>query len=867
MSRRRRDVLDDMEEDIRDHLERETRELIDRGMTPEAAAAAARRKFGNVTLVREDVRAIWIPIWFDQLLQDLRYAFRLLRRSPGFSAVVILTLALGIGLNTAVFSVVNAVLLRPLSFPHPERVLWLTTLDSRIQDELVTSQEVLAWHGATSFEHLVAYDEFDGRMSANGAVAPARIIVVSEDFWKLTGAAPAIGHIPAPGRSEALLSHAFYEQRFGGNPNVVGRTVLLGGHQATIAGVLPRGFHVDLAPPPSWAGLAPHDIDAYLEIVVRPPVNGRIQLFRVVGQLRPGVSIETARAELETIRVRIAKETPPGMFRPTLRMVPLSEKLVGGARPSLMILLAAVVLVLLVGCANIASLLLARASARQKEIAIRISLGAGRGRMLRQLLVESLLLAIAGGFAGLLIARGCLDVMLRLIPQAVPRLTEATLDGPVLAFALAASVLTALLFGIAPARSLWNTNAHDALKDGTHPACTTPARVRARTWLVTTELALTVVLLVGAGLLVKSLWRLTAYPPGFAPESTLTATIEYDAGGLQNAESRRREYIGEALRRLRGGPGVQAVGMSTNAEGRMRLFIDGAPASPPQNRPTVVYSTVSEGYASAIGMRVVAGRWLTDDEPNPVFVINETLARRVFPNEDPIGKRIQIQGPPGATAAAGATFAPIVGVVADLKYSKLEAETEPEIFADYRHALAFRITFVARVAGNPRAAAPAIRALVAGVDTSQPISDVKTVEMVLTESIAPRRFTLFLLATFAATALVLALIGVYGVMAYSVALRTREIGVRMALGAARRDVMRMVVRQGMAIAIVGLAFGIATAFAVTRVMARLLYEVAPTDPATFAIVAGILGATAVAACCGPALKAARVDPQQALRSD
>jgi predicted permease len=858
------DPLDGLDDEIRDHLERDTQEHIDRGMTPEAARYAARRGFGNVALVKEEARALRIPVWLDQFLQDLRYALRTLRRSPGFSAVAILTLALGIGMNTAVFSVVNAVLLRPPSFPHPERIVWLATVNPRIKDENVGSHEVLAWRGATSLERLVAYDEFDGRVTAIGITVPARIATVSDDFWGLAGARPVLGHLPTTSQSEVLLSHAFFDRWFGANPDVVGKTVVVGGRSATIAGVLPPAFHVDLPLPPSVAGLAPREIEIYQAIVVRPLPNGVIQLFRVVGQLKPGVSIDAARAELETIHTRVERANP-GYSPPTLRVVPLTEKLVGGARRSLVILLAAVVLVLLVGCANIASLLLARASARQKELAIRTALGAGRGRMLRQFLVESLLLAVVGGSAGLLIARECLRVMVRLIPQAVPRLTDATLDGRVLAFALAVSVLTALLFGVGPALALWNTNAYDVLKDGTRTVSATARSVRARTWLVTVELALTVVLLCGAGLLVKSLWRLTAYPSGFAPEHTLTMTVQYDTGGSQGTEVRRREYIGELLRRLQPVAGVDAVGMTTNAGGRLRLIVEGTPALPLEDRPIVLHSSVSEGYARAIGMRLIAGRWLTDTEPTAAFVINESLARRDFPGEDPIGKRIQIDGPPGATAAAGATFAPIVGVVADLKYTKLDTSPEPEIFADYRHASPFTITIVARVTGDPRPPALTIRELVVGVDKSQPVSEVRTVENVLTDTIASRRFTVFLLGTFAAAALLLALIGIYGVIAYAVALRTREIGVRMALGAERRDVMRMVMLEGMAVTIVGLVLGVAAALVMTRVMTSLLYDVSPTDPVTFAVASGVMGATALAACCGPALKAARVDPLVALR--
>ncbi|MFN7984931.1 MAG: ABC transporter permease [Vicinamibacterales bacterium] len=859
--------LDDLDDEIREHLERETQNNIDRGMAPAAARLAARRTFGSIALAKEDARAVWVPVWVDHLVQDLHYALRILRRNPGFGAAVILTLALGIGLNTAVFSVVNAVLLRPLSFPHPERVVWLATV-SKTGEEFVPSADALAWRDANSLDLQVAYDEFDGRITANGVRMPARIATVSSDFWELSGAVPAIGRLPARGESEAVLSHGFFERSFGGSRDAIGRSVVIGGRPATIVGVLAAGFRTHLATPRTLAGLPPRDIEVYHEIVVRPPQNGRMQLFRVVGRLKPGVSIETARAELETIHARVVESVGAAMAPPALRVVPLTEKLVGSARPSLIILFAAVAWVLLVGCANIASLLLARASTRHREIAIRTAIGAGAGRLFRQFLVENLLLAIAGGCAGLLIARGCLEVMLRLIPQAMPRLTEATLDLHVLGFAIVISALTALLFGVGPASALRKANAYDALKDGARPVSANAAGARARSWLVAAEVALTLTLLCGAGLLVKSLWKLTATPPGFAPDQTVTMTVQYDTGGSANSEVRRREFVRAALERIGSIPAVQAAGMTTNAAGRTRMFIEGVPPTVPfDDRPLALQSSVSAGYAPAIGMRVIAGRWVTDDEPAAVFVVNESLARHVFPGGDPIGHRLQVDGPPGATEAQGATFGTIVGVVADLKYNKLESPAEPELFADFRHASPYTIAFVARVSGEPRAVGQAMRSIVIDIDRTQPISSPETIEDVLIGSIAPRRFTVFLLAVFAGSALVLALIGLYGVIAYSVAVRTREIGVRMALGADRYAVVLMVVRQGMTITIAGLAVGVVAGLALTRVMAGLLYDVAPNDPAIFAVAAGIVGATALAACCVPAFQAARVDPLVALRSN
>jgi putative ABC transport system permease protein len=425
-----------------------------------------------------------------------------------------------------------------------------------------------------------------------------------------------------------------------------------------------------------------------------------------------------------------------------------------------------------------------------------------------------------------------------------------------------------VLFGVGPAISLWRARPYDVLKDGPRTASATRGSVRVRTWLVVAELALTVVLLCGAGLLVRSLWRLTENPPGFAPRNTLMTTVEYDTGGARNTESRRRQFATDAIERVRAVSGVESVGMTTNGASRLRLFIEGAP--PPvsnSERPFARHNSVSAGYAKAIGMRLVRGRWLTDAEPSPVFVVNETLARTGFAGEDPIGKRVQVDGPPGAAEAAGAKFAVIVGIVADLKYSRLEAPPGPELFGDYKHGNPFTIVIVARVAGDPSVIAPEIRAAVAGVDSAQTASPVESVEEVLAASIAPRRFTVLLLSTFAGCALLLALVGIYGVIAYTVAQRTREIGVRMALGAETGVVVGLVVRQGMTMAAVGLAIGVAAALPATRTIRSLLYDVTPTDPLTFVMVIAGMAVTVLAACAGPAVTAARVDPVTALRSE
>jgi putative ABC transport system permease protein len=863
---RRRRSLDDLDEDIRDHLARETDENIARGMTPADARDAALRKFGNVALAKEDTRAVWIPVWFDQLLQDARYGLRMIRRTPGFSAVVMLTLALGIALTTAVFSVVNAVLVRPLSYPAADRLVWIATTDThRSKDELVLSPDLAAWREqAQSLDRLAGFFVGGEPIDVGDEVVQARIAGVTDGFWDLAGVRPALGAVPRPGEEGIVLSHAFFERWFRGDPAVVGRSVALNGRPTAVTGVLPRGFRAQLPPPPAWSGIESGDVDFYRASIVRPPgPPGRtaaVQIFSAIGRLKPGVSLARARDELDAIRENTAKAFGPQSGTRRVRIVRYTDKLVGGARRSLLVLLAAVVLVLLIACANVANLLIARGSARQREVAIRTAVGAGHARMLRQFFVESLILAAIAGAAGVLAARSAIAIVVRLIPNAVPRLAETTIDGRVLAFAAATTVTTAIVCGFAPAFTLRRTSVHDVLKDGARTASASKGSLRARKLLVAAELALSVVLLVGAGLMVRSFWRITANPPGFTPERVLTMRMQF-SGPRYRDNANRAAYVDELLRRARTAPGVEAAGVSSNTDGRMLLDIEGSPDVPRELRPNALVSVVSGGYADAIGMRVVKGRWIRDDEPGPVFVMNEALAGKYFAGQDPIGRRFRLPW------INDQSFATVVGVVADLRYANLDEPSEPELFTDYRHARPFGLTVAMRMSGEPAQAAPAVRALLSGADRTQPIFDVKPLDVALADSIAPRRFNLLLLGTFAGSALLLALVGIYGVIVYSVAQRTHEIGVRMALGAERREVVRMIVQQGMTIAALGILAGIVAALAVTRVIASLLYEVTPTDPGTFAVVVGALAVTAFAACCGPALKAALVDPIVALRCE
>ena len=628
---RRGRALDDLDEDIREHLARETEENIARGMSPQEADAAARRAFGSVTRTKEDTRAIWVPIWADQLLLDLRYALRLVRRSPGFASLVVATLAVGIGLTTAVFSVVNAVLLRPLAYGAPSRLVWIVTYDDRVpikSIEVVSAPDFVAFHDhASTLERVVAFFIGMERVTAKDGVVATRVATVSSDFWDLAGATPALGRLPATNEDAIVLSHAYFERVFNGDSSVVGRMVTIDDRQVLLAGVLPRTFRPQL-PAPVAVSLPPGEVEAYHATAIQPPspTDRSIRLFYVIARTKPGVNIAQVRSELETLRADVLRAYPRLASAPRLRVTPFADVLVGHARRPLLILFGCVLLVLTIACVNIASLQLARASARRKEVAVRAAIGAGRGRVLRQFIVENLLLASAGGLVGLLVARAAVSSMVQLLPYSIPRLSETTIDARVLTFASIASVVTALACGISPAAALWRMNVQDALKDGARTATDPPRALRTRRALVTVELALASVLVVAAMLLVKSLWRITAYPAGFDPEHVLTLKVQMSGQAYRTPE-RKRAYLAEVLQQASAVPGVLATGVSSDADSRLFLVRQDGPPMPILDRPIVRLNVTSAGYAATLGMRIVEGRSMTDDEPSPVYVINEALAR------------------------------------------------------------------------------------------------------------------------------------------------------------------------------------------------------------------------------------------------
>jgi putative ABC transport system permease protein len=865
--------LDDVDRDIRDHIEMEVHDNIERGMTAEEARFEALRKFGNVTLVQEDTRAVWRAMWLEHLMQDLRYALRTMRRQPGFTGIVVATLALGIGMNTAVFSVLNSVLFQPLPYPHAERLIWLANHNQQWKrDNWVARTDYLSWkEQAQSFEKMTGYGTQDLAVVAGDEASQERIASIAGDFWSLAGAHPAAGRLFHPGEVNTIvLSWRLFERRFRGDARVIGTTITVNGWPFTITGILTSGFRF-LLPQQVASGDEVRDVDAYIPIpdalMAMPPAgvqNWETATRRlgpapfwisVAGKVKADASMEGARAEMQAIYTRIAaQDASPLRQSRVLRFTTLQEKLVGDVRRPLVTLLVAVAFVLLIACGNIANLLLARASTRQKEIAIRAAVGAGRTRVIRQLLTESVLLALLGCAAGLLFGYWAVRVLLWLAPQAVPRLAETTIDGRVLAFTVAVSVFAGIIAGLAPALSVWREDVIEVLKTEAGKSSPGAGRMRVRAVVVAAELALAIILLAGASLMLKSFWRMNAKPAGFAPERTLVMRITL-SGPQYGSWRPKQAYTEELLRGLESLPGVEAAGVDTGGL-HGNLQVDGAGAVAAGDSVFASIRGVSPGYLRAIGVQLVKGDW---PAPGKLFgvTVNEAFARQIAPGNAS-----------GRHVGGSILNDTITGIVADSKVWQLDAEPSPEVYMPYeRLPLSRSMRVVVRTAGDAAAFAPAIRKLVSGIDRTQPVYEFQTLAEALSASIAPRRFNLFVLGTFEATALLLAVVGIYGVIAYSVSLRTPEIGIRLALGAHRGEIAGMVVRQAMTVALAGIGIGIVAALALTRLIGSLLYDVKPNDPLTFAAVAVGLAMTALLAAAGPALRAAHVDPLAALRHE
>ncbi|MBZ5617936.1 MAG: ABC transporter permease [Acidobacteriia bacterium] len=804
--------------------------------------------------------------------QDLQYGARLLWKARGSSAIALLALGLGMGATTAIFSVVDAVLLRPLPFREPDRVLvvWEKNPAQNKFRLSVAPGNFREWQQQSrSLEGMAALQDIHINLTGgpNGHVDPEELRAerVSAEMFPLLGVQPAIGRAfraeeDQPGHTYyALLSHRLWERRFGADRSIPGKTIRLRDQNYTVLGVLPAGFSLLDPAVDVWLPLGLNANDAR---------TAGLRNLMVVARLKAGVGIDQARTEMETIGSGLERSNPElnTGWRPSL--FPFRDELVGKAHQALLVLLGAVGFLLLMACTNVANLLLARGATRRKEIAIRNALGASRGRILAQLFSESLLLALAGGAFGLVLARGVVGVLVWLGSESIPRLADARLDARLFLFALGISVATGILFGMAPAIQVSGGNLNAALTEGGRGGTTGQRGRLMRSTLVVLEVALSVVVLIGAGLLIRSFVRLRQTDPGFQPSGLLTFRLLL--GGSRNASPDRRisfvQQVGDRMAVL---PGVRAVGgvnwlPLTGLGGGTTFTIEGRNAPPPAQRPVGLVRSVTPSYFRAMGIPLIAGREFTANDTSqlpPVVVVNQTLARRFWPQGQPVGGRLFLWD------VANGRVAEIVGVVGDVKQDRVENEDWPTIYGPYPQLPYVTMVLVVRTAGSPLALASTVEREVHQLDPDQPVADVRSMETLVDQSIAESRFNAVLLGILAAIAFVLAAVGIYGVVSYDVSERTHEIGLRMALGAQSRDVLQLILGQGARLAAFGIASGLAAALALTRLMATMLYGVKATDAYTFAAISLLLGAVALAACYLPSRRAMALDPVTALRHE
>jgi putative ABC transport system permease protein len=802
-----------------------------------------------------------------QLAADLRPALRSLAQRPAVTLVVILILALGIGANSAMFSVVHAVLLAPLPFERPAE-LAMVWLDNRVQGwprDITSYPNLLDWREARSFAALAAYASRRVALTSGGEPIEVEAVLASANLFTTLGVAPELGRgftseEEQEGRDRVVvLSNGLWQRRFGADRGLVGRTIDLAGTPHTVVGVMPRQFDFP-RDTEVWTPLAPG--------AGARQARGNLWLY-VVGRLAPGVGLETAQAELSGIAARLERDYPDTNQGLGVNLVPLQTDLVGEVRPALLVLLAAVVAVLLIACANLANLLLARASDRERDFALRSALGAPPGRLLVQLLLESVLLALAGGAAGVLLAAWAAPLLLRWGARELPRLPEGGLDLPVLAFTLLVSLATGIAFGLAPALHLARARLTEGLREGGRGSVGARKAARLRGTLVAAEIALAMVLLTGAGLLMRSLDRLSRVDMGLAAAGRLSFRLQLPASTYREGADVRR-FAETLLARLEALPGVESVGTaSALLIGRLpnatNVTVEGVAVQGVEDQRAVALDAVSEHLFEAAGIPLRRGRFFdsTDTpEATPVAIINQAMERQYWHGQDALGRRFKY----GDEASQDA-WRTVVGVVADTRRSGADQEVMPASFLPLAQMPLRRMTVVIAAAGDPLALAPAVEREVSRLDKALPVSDVATLEQVLDERLSARRFQAFVLALFAAVALALAVVGIYGVVSYHVELRTQEIGVRMALGAPAERILRMVVGQVLALALPGLAVGLAGALVLTRFLRSLLFGVSASDPATFATVAALLAAVAVAAGLPPARRAARLDPVEVLRRE
>ena len=851
------------------HLQMHIDDGIRAGLSPGEARRQARIRLGGVEQVKESYRdRRGVPV-IETMAQDLSYGFRTMRRSPGFTAAAVLTLGLGIGATTAVFTVVYAVLLRPLPYPQADRLVYIKENLASGLNFFSTPREYAAWQKQSqTMSQLGAY--MWSRATLTGAGPAERVIcgAVTASFLELLGAQPVIGRVFRPeeeragGESVALISYSLWKRRFGGGAAALGRTLAVDGKNYTVIGVLPAGFRV----PDRYSSLKERDYDVWVPFGFNPdaPVAQRnvigttaFVLLRAVGRMKPGIGRATAQAELDTILQPLVRK---GRTKHVV-LVDWHDEISGGVRQSLIFFLAAIGFVLLIACVNVANLLLSRAAAREREIAVRRALGAGRPRILRQLLTESVLLAVAGGAAGLALAYWGKDLLVAFLSRNLPVVQPIRLDLRVLGFTLGVALVTGLAFGLAPALQSSGVRLMDSLKESARSGVAGPSRYGLRNLLVVAEVALAMMVLIGAGLLFKSFLLMRGEKMGFQADHLLTASLHLAESNYPTPRDQSR-FFQRAVEEIRGVPGVQwagavddlplggfSFGGSAEIEGRAESVDVHAPAITPD-------------YFRVMNIPLIAGRGFMDadrDGAPEVVLVNQSFARRAFPGENCLGKRIKSWNHKGEWLS-------IVGVVGDVR-GGAEEEVKPEMYFSYLQSGRSFMYLVARTAGDPAGLAAAVRIRLAAVDKDQPPDDVMSMEQLQADDLAPRKAHMLLLVSFAALGLVLGAIGIYGVVSYSVSRRLHEIGVRIALGAHRGDVVSLVVGRGLLLVLLGELAGVAGALALNRVIATMVFHITTTDPLTYAGVALVWMLVGLAACYVPARRATRIDPMAALRCE
>jgi putative ABC transport system permease protein len=807
---------------------------------------------------------------FGDLTQDIRYALRVLAKNPAFTFIAVIALALGIGANSAIFSVVDAVLLRPLPFNHPEQLVmvWENAAHLGFPKNTPSPANFLDWQKQTqSFTGMAATVERSFNLTGVGEPERLEGRRVSANLFELLGVPALLGRTfvledDRPGTHVVVLSYSLWQRRFGSDPAVIGRAITLNGESYTVVGVMPQLMQL-----PGY-----ENVNDQLWVSIAFPSEEAAQrgnhFLEVIARLKPGITMKQAQAEMETISARLAQQYPDYNTRIGAVVVPLHEQVVGDIKPALLVLLGAVGFVLLIACANVANLLLARAAVRQKEIAVRLALGASQSRLIRQFLTESVLLAIFGAVIGLLLAFFGLHALRTFIPASISQVETINIDARVLIFTILVAVVTGIGFGLAPAIHGSHLNLNDTLKEGGRDS-TGGGGNRARGLLVIGEVAVSFVLLIGAGLLINSFFHLRKLDPGFRADHLLTMKVNLSEVKYPDLE-RRAAFFDEVMRRVRELPGVRSAAVAGNLPltyngDSMAISVEGVPDPPTDQRPDVIFRAIGAGYFDTMGIPIVRGRDFTDQnnaDSKDVVVISEKTATHFWPGQDPIGKRLK----PGWSTSKS-PWREVIGIVKDVRQNDLIAPPKMQMYFTYRQPKNIAANaLVVRTTIEPMSLAESVRNAIWSVDKDQTVADIDTMDHIVAGAVARQRFSMVLLGVFASLALMLASVGIYGVMSYSVAQRTREIGIRMALGARRADVLQMTVRQGLKLVGAGMILGLVAAFLLTRVMTTLLYGISATDPMTFIGISVMLLAVAILASYVPALRATKVDPITALRA-